>query len=654
MNINELNEMKELVDKLNNARNAYYNNSESIISDYEYDIMFDKLSELENKSQVFLSNSPTQTVGYEVKSELQKVVHSHLMLSLDKTKSVQDLYSFIDGKPTIVMHKLDGLTILLTYDNGVLIRAETRGDSETGEDITHNAKVFSNVPLKIPYKGKLEIEGEAIITHNTFEQINSSLMESEHYKNPRNLVSGSVRQLDNSIAASRGIKFIAWKVPHGLEDIDCFSSRLNTIFKMGFDIVPYIVLLEYPLEMAIEDLKEQAKELGYPIDGLVLSYESISYGESLGMTGHHPRHSLAFKFYDEELLTILRGIEWTMGKTGVLTPTAVFDPVNIDGTEVSRASLHNISICKDLKIGIGDEITVYKANQIIPQVKESLTKSNNLVIPVVCPICGERTIVVTDNNTSTLNCTNDLCKGKLLGKLSHFVSKPAMNIDGLSEATIKKFIEKGWLEKLSDIYRLEDYKKDMISLDGFGEKSVTKLLKSIDKSREVRLQNLLCAISIPLIGKTASKDISKYCNNSISEFISYLENHKKFSDVIDGVGDKMDSSLCYWWENNKDSFISLLTELIVGADGPSTYEVSNSSKLHGITFCITGALNAFENRDKAKETIEANGGKVSSSVSSKTNYLINNDIVSTTGKNKKAKELGIEIITENQLLDMLT
>lgn len=641
--------IKELTQQLNQYRDSYYNNSVSKISDQEYDNLFDELKKLEEETNIVMANSPTHTVGYEVKSKLEKVKHSHLMLSLDKTKSVDDLKKFAGNKDCLLMCKMDGLTVLLTYENGELIQAETRGNGEEGEIITHNAKVFENIPLHIDYTGHFEIEGEAIITYSDFEKINSKLQENEKYKNPRNLVSGSVRQLDNDVAAHRHIKFIAWKVPkiEASKHDKYFAKKLEQVKELGFDIVPYLVYFEDTVEGRIEILKNTAKELGYPIDGLVMTYNDITYGESLGTTGHHPKHSLAYKFYDEEVTTTLEDIEWSMGKTGELTPVAIFDEVELEGTTVSRASLHNISICKDLKLGVGDEITVYKANQIIPQLRDNLTKSNNFIIPNVCPICSGRTEIVKDNDTEVLICTNPNCKGKLLGRLSHFVSKNAINIDRLSEQTLQKFIDLKWLASFQDIYYLSEHKEEMYKLDGFGKKSVDKLLESIENSRNTTLDRFIYGLCIPLIGRTASKEIAKFFNYDYEKFRT--DGIVTHYSQIDGFGDNMNQSLHNYLRENHMMISTLADEFIFKTKSENSNNVYLSNKI----FVITGNLNRYKNRDELVNIIEQLGGNVSGSVSSKTNYLINNDVTSTSGKNKKAHDLGIPIISEEEFVQMI-
>ena len=654
--MNKIEKIKNLVERLNYHCDLYYNKQSPEISDYEYDCMFDELSSLEKETGIIMSNSPTQTVGHEVCSKLVKVTHSHPMLSLDKTKNINDLKRFVSDKMCCLMCKMDGLTILLTYEDGNLVQAETRGNGEVGEIVTHNAIVFENIPLHIDYPGHLEIEGEAIITYDDFNKINDKISdEDKKYKNPRNLVSGSVRQLDNEIASQRHIKFVAWKIPKGMDDINSMYERLNTAYNLGFDIVPTVGVGVYntTIEDNIKELKDRASKLDYPIDGMVIIYDDIKYGESLGMTGHHPKHSLAFKFYDEEVETVLRYIEWGMGKTGQLTPVAVFDPIEIDGTVIERASLHNISIMKELELSYGDTITVYKANMIIPQVKDNLDRSlhNICTPPWKCPICGHDTKIVKENDTEVLVCTNDHCKGKLLGVISHAASKNALDIDGLSEATIGKFIDLGWITSIKDVFHLDKYKYDMVQLNGFGGTSVKKLLNSIEKSRNTTLDRFIYSLSIPLIGRSASKTISKYFNGDVNRFLDAWKCGYGFPwNQLNDFGVSMHNSMAKFYLENHNDINLLLEELTF----EENHNKNSTNKLDGMIFVITGKLNQFSNREAAKEFIETNGGKVSGSISSKTTYLVNNDINSTSSKNKKAKELGVKIITEQDLINLIT
>lgn len=640
--------IKQLTKLLNEYRDAYYNRGESIISDYDYDNLFDELQKLEEETGIILSNSPTQTVGYEVKSQLEKVKHSHPMLSLGKTKSVNDLIKFSNGKNCIISLKMDGLTVLNTYDNGELIQSETRGDGEEGELITHNAKVFDNLPLQINNTHRFEIEGEAIITKNDFELINSKLSEENKYKNPRNLASGSVRQLDNKIAKERHVKFVAWKIPFGFTH---FTESFNFAQSIGFEVVPYVTYNSKTddINKKIEELKTIAEDRSYPIDGLVITYDDVEYGKSLGFTDHHPKHSLAFKFYDEEVVTILKDIEWGMGRTGQLTPVALFDDVFLDGTTVNRASLHNVTILKELQLGIGDEVTAYKANEIIPQLRDNLTRSNTITIPSNCPVCGSFTKIEKENNSEVLTCTNPNCKGKLLGKLCHAVSKKALNIDGLSEATLQKFIDRGWLQCVEDIYHLPLYKDKISRMEGFGAKSTKELMENIEKSKDITLDKFISALSIPLIGTTASKDISKFCDYDIEKFKLIMGKSPYKFTKIDGFGDKKARSLFDWWSDNVKEFLELERHFRF----KKIKNNINVDKLKGQNFVITGKLYHFANRDALKEKIESLGGKVVGSISSNTSFLINNDVNSTSSKNTKAKKLNIPIISEDDFIKMI-
>lgn len=646
--------IKRLIKQLNEYRDSYYNEARPVVSDAAYDKLFDELSELEKETGVVYANSPTQTVGYVVKSELEKVKHSHPMLSLDKTKSVNDLVKFSRDKDCILSLKMDGLTCLLTYENGELVQGETRGDGEVGELITHNAKVFDNIPLTIDYKGHFEIEGEAIITYDDFNKINEFLSDDKKYKNPRNLASGSVRQLDSKIASQRHIKFIAWKVPTEVAS-NSFINRLQYAAELGFDTVPFLPIrgnsnAEF-INIVIEQLQRRANEKSFPIDGLVATYNDITYGESLGMTGHHPKHSIAFKFYDEEVETVLKNIEWSMGKIGSLTPVAIFDPVEIDGTMVERASLHNVSILTKLDLQIGDTIIVYKANQIIPQVKENLSakdrESAYIRIPSQCPVCESSTQIVKENDSEVLMCTNPHCKGKLLGRVSHFVSKKGMDISGLSEETIKKFIELGWIAEITDVYNLEQHYDRLSKMSGFGKKSVDKLRKSIENSKTVRLDKFITSLSIPGIGTSQSRELAKVFN-TWDDFRDASVGCYNFTQ-IDGFGDVLNKNIHSWFKDMSciaDNLASLMT-----FEAKEKQNADNS--LDGKSFVVTGKVFRFKNRDEVKTEIEKRGGKVTGSVTKSTYALINNDIESNSSKNKKAKELDVQIINEDQLIEML-
>ncbi|SEU09822.1 DNA ligase (NAD+) [Lacrimispora sphenoides] len=646
----DIERIKELTNLLNHHRNQYYNKNNSEISDQEYDKLFDELKEKEDKTGFCLANSPTQSVGYLVQSKLQKSIHEYPMLSLDKTKSPDELLKFIGKRDAVLMLKLDGLTVCLTYDNGVLLKAESRGDGAVGEDITENAKTFCNIPLTIPYKNKLVVFGEAIIDYNTFYKINSELPDEKNYKNPRNLCSGTVRQLDSKICADRKVKFIAWRLVEG-SDENNFFTRLNKLDEYGFDVVPWRLIGEDILNQ-LQNMRVTAESYDYPIDGCVVSFTDISYMESLGATSHHLRGQLAFKYAEDQESTILREIEWSMGKTGNLTPVAIFDPVELAGTTVSRASLHNISIMKDLDIKVGANVTVVKKNEIIPQIIECDADVAEFEIPDTCPICGGKTAIVKVNDTEVLTCTDADCKGKLLGRLTHYSSKNALNIDGLSEATLEKFMELGWLNQLSDIYTLDSHKEKMVKLDGFGKKSAEKLLAAIEKSKNTTLERYLYGLSIALIGKTASKTISKQFNGDYSKFIEALEDGFDFTQLND-FGATMNSSIYAWYEKYSDSEDAYIPTLLDFEKPKAVIVADNNKDLSGMVFVITGNLTHYSNRNELVEEIERLGGKVSGSVSVKTTYLINNSLESNSGKNKKAKELGVSIITEEQFISMI-
>ncbi|MCD7996519.1 MAG: NAD-dependent DNA ligase LigA [Clostridiales bacterium] len=646
----DIERIKELTQLLNHYRNEYYNNANSEISDFEYDRLFDELKEKEEKTGFCLANSPTRTVGYAVQSKLQKSKHEYPMLSLDKTKSPDDLIKFVGGRKALIMLKLDGLTVAITYKNGKMSKAETRGDGVIGEDITENAKTFSNLPLEISYKGKLVVFGEAIIDYPTFNSINKNLPEESKYKNPRNLCSGTVRQLDSKVCAERNVRFIAWRLIEGSES-NSFVDRLCELDDYGFEVVQRVQFDERRISECLEGAKSTAKRLGIPIDGCVISFDDIAYGESLGMTGHHLRSQIAFKYDEDRETTVLRGIEWSVGKSGILTPVAIFDSVELAGTTVSRASFHNISVMKNLNIRIGAEVTVVKKNEIIPQIIECDSANPELKIPDVCPVCGGRTRIVKENDSEVLMCLNENCKGKLLGKLTHFVGKSAANIDGLSESTLEKFMELGWLKKFKDIYSLHEHIAEMNVLSGFGEKSVKKLMEPIEKSRIITLDRFINALSIPLIGRTTSKDIAKACVWDFHNFTMIMDLEAENAFIgMDGFGEEMNRSLCRWWSENKN-MAAELADLFTFEKPEKSIE--NNTDLSGQVFVITGSLEHFTNRDELKETIESMGGKVSGSVSAKTTYLINNDLNSTSGKNAKAKQLGIPIVSELDLLKIM-
>lgn len=664
--MNKIEEMKALVEKLNQYRDAYYNNAESIVTDHQYDDLCDQLEKMEKETGVILSNSPVHSVGYEVKSKLEKIEHSHLMMSLDKTKDVNILRKFIGDKDSLLMCKMDGLTILLTYEDGELIQAETRGNGVTGEIITHNAKVFENIPMHINLKGHVEIEGEAIITYTDFEKINNLIKhEEDRYKNPRNLASGSVRQLDSKVAAKRHVRFIVWKVPTGMDELPLMSARFEKARELGFDIVPYIHVYKenQDLEEVINLLKEKAAYLSYPIDGLVAAYNDIAYGLSLGVTDKYPRHSLAYKFYDDEFETVLTDIEWTMGKSGQLTPTAVFEPVDIDGTSVSRASLHNVSIFKGFYLHKDDTVSVYKANQIIPQISQNMTRGYNtgekFTIPKVCPICGEPTSIVKENDSEVLMCMNVQCKGKLLGELNAFVGKKAHDINGLSEATLSLMIQRGLIESSIDLYHLKEKKEQLAYLPKMGAKKIGNLLKAIEDSRNTTLEKFIVGLNIPLIGSRAAKDIAKHektrtkelnLTKPINTFIVDAAENYDFTH-IEGLGVERNNSIHNYFGENYDYVCALASQFTFQDD--IVENITENTSLSGKKFCITGKLHIFANRDELVADIESKGGKVVSGVTKATDYLITNDKNSGSSKNKKASELNIPIISEEEYKNKL-
>lgn len=653
--MNKIDRTKELVKQLNYHRNLYYNESRPEISDFEYDQLFDELRNLEQETGFVMAISPTQTVGYEVKSSLSKVTHNHPMLSLDKTKNIDDVIKFLDGKDGVVMAKMDGLTCSVRYLNGKLISAETRGNGEIGEDILHCAKTIKNLPLEINCLDEVIVDGEVIITYDDFEKINATLPEDERYKHPRNLASGSIRQLDSSIAAQRDMKFIAWKLIKGINN-NSFFDRWIFMDSLGFDVVPLFqlphqLINEKLIEHSIVLMKENAKKEGFPIDGCVFGYDDVAYGESLGATGHHLRSQLAYKFYDELYDTRLQYIDWTMGKTGVLTPTAVFDSIEIDGTEINRASLHNISIIKSLGLTNGCTVRVYKANQIIPQIDSCEQDGDGEIeIPSVCPICGGLTSIQKENDSEVLVCTNPECSGKLLGRLNHFVSKKAMGIDGLSEATLELLISNSYINNFDDIYHLSDCFDELIHLPGLGPKSVEKLLLSIEKSRAVKLENFLVALCIPNIGTSAAKTISKACGGNLNTLIMMWANDFDFT-MLDDFGEVTAKSFTNYFDEYINEIEALASHMKFIAP---EVKAENNVDLGGKSFCVTGSLNIYKNRDELIKDIETHGGKIVGSVSKKIDYLLTNDADSGSTKARKAAELNIPIINEVEFRHMIS
>ena len=650
--MNQINRIKELVELLNYYRNEYYNNQNSEISDFEYDTLFDELSNLESETGFVMATSPTQTVGYEVKSALQKVKHNHPMLSLDKTKDVNDIVKFLDGRDGVVMAKMDGLTCSLRYIDGKLVSAETRGDGETGEDILHCAKTIKNIPLRINCKDEVIVDGEVIISYDDFEKINATLPEDQKYKHPRNLASGSIRQLDSNVAAQRDMQFIAWKLIKGFDD-NSFFKRWERMVELGFDVVPLINLPiiigdKQCIEHSIVLIKETCTDNGYPIDGCVFGYDDVAYGNSLGATGHHLRSQLAFKFYDELYETKLLNIEWTMGKTNTLTPTAVFETVNIDGADVSKASVHNISIIKKLGLTNNCTVRVYKANQIIPQIDSCIQDGDSAIeIPKYCPVCGGETEVVTENASEVLVCKNPNCSGKLLGRLKFFVSKPAMNIDGLSEAILEVLINQGWVTTFKDLYSLWMHRYEWEALDGFGEKSVDKILNAIDNSTNVSLANFLCALSIDGVGKSASKTIADAFEGDFDAFYVAFKHHYNWADLQD-IGEKTASNITKYLTENEGEILDLADEMNFIVQDKTEVK---ANPFNGKTLCVTGKLNHFT-RDSINAKIAELGAKSAGSVSKNTSYLITNE-ASGSSKYKKAVELNVPIITEDKFLEMI-
>ncbi len=646
----ETGRMKELIDILNKAASVYYQGKDEIMSNFEYDRMYDELSALEKESGLVLAGSPTQKVGYEVLSELPKQTHPSPMLSLDKTKQVDELSSWLGGKEGLLSWKMDGLTVVLTYENGELLNAVTRGNGVVGEVITNNAKVFKNLPVNIPFKGRMVLRGEAIITYSEFKKINALLSEEEQYKNPRNLCSGSVRQLNNEITAKRNVELYAFTLVEA-EGVDFKNSQQNKMEFMkeqGFQTVEYKVVTAKNIYETVEWFSEKVKTNDFPSDGLVLLYDDISYGESLGSTAKFPRNAIAFKWADETAQTKLTEVEWSASRTGLINPVAIFEPVELEGTTVSRASVHNISIVKELKLGIGDTIEVYKANMIIPQIAQNLTKSGSLEIPDKCPVCGEKTSIHKENDVEVLFCENPDCLAKKIKSISLFVSRDAMNIDGMSEATIEKFISKGFLHELADLFKLNRYKDEIISMDGFGEKSYEKLVKAAETAKITTTAKFIYSLGIANIGLSNAKMVCRAFSNDLEKI-----RHASIDELveIDGVGEIIAESFVKFFANeNNNHMVDDLLDIVMLEDE----ENDNANDMEGMNFVITGSVNHFSNRSEVKELIEGRGGKVTGSVTSKTKYLINNDSTSNSSKNKKAKELGVQIITEDEFIDMFS
>ncbi len=640
--------MKELVERLREASKAYYAEDKEIMSNFEYDKLCDELAALEQETGMVLAGSPTISVGYEAVDELPKEAHESPMLSLGKTKDREELKSWLGDKEGLLSWKLDGLTIVLTYQNGSLLKAVTRGNGEVGEVITNNAKVFKNIPLRIRYQGELVLRGEAVITYHDFEEINSRIEDIDaKYKNPRNLCSGSVRQLNNQITEERNVRFYAFALvkADGVDFGNAREKQFAFLKEQGFDVVEFQKVNAENVADAVADYENRVQSFDIPSDGLVLIYDDIAYGRSLGRTAKFPRDAIAFKWADEIRETVLKEIEWSPSRTGLINPVAIFEPVELEGTTVSRASVHNISILKGLKLGIGDKITVYKANMIIPQIAENLTGSDSIEIPSACPVCGGDTEVRAVNEVQSLYCTNADCDAKKIKSFTLFVSRDAMNIDGLSEATLEKFIAKGFIHQYQDMFHLDRYKDEIVAMEGFGEKSYKKLIDGIEKSRDVELPKLIYSLGIANIGLANAKVICRYYKFDIDAM-----RHATAEELseIDGIGEVIGKAFEDYFsdEGNNERFDNLLKEVVIIKEDIDETEQT----LDGQTFVITGSLEHFDSRNALKELIEKKGGKVAGSVSAKTVCLINNDIASNSSKNKKAKELNVPILTEEQFM----
>lgn len=643
MNESSIKKMKELGEKLREASRAYYQEDREIMSNVEYDALYDTLSALEKETGIVLADSPTVNVGYEAVEQLPKEEHERPMLSLDKTKEREALREFIGEHPALLSWKLDGLTIVLTYENGELIKAVTRGNGIVGEVITNNARVFKNIPLKISFKERLVLRGEAIITYSDFEKINETIGDADaKYKNPRNLCSGSVRQLNNEITAKRNVRFYAFSLVSA-EGVDFRNSRevqFRWLNEQGFEVVEYRKVTAETLDEAMDYFAEAVTTNDFPSDGLVALYDDIAYGESLGTTAKFPRNAMAFKWADEMRDTRLLEIEWSPSRTGLINPVAIFEPVELEGTTVSRASVHNISIMKELKLGIGDTIRVYKANMIIPQIAENLTGSGNAPIPHNCPACGQETIVKKENDVECLFCVNPGCPAKKIKSFGLFTSRDAMNIDGLSEATLEKFIARGFIHDFGDIFEISRHKDEIVEMEGFGQKSYDNLMESLERAKETTLPRVIYSLGIANIGLANAKVICRHFDNDLDRI-----RHASLEEVsdIDTIGPVIAGNLVAYFkdEDNNRRLDHLMSFLHIQEDSPKQEQI-----FEGMNFVITGSLVHFGNRSEAKELIESLGGKVTGSVTKKTNYLINNDIQSNSSKNKKARELGIPILSE--------
>ena len=641
--------MKELGEKLREASRAYYQEDREIMPNVEYDALYDELSALEKETGIVLADSPTVSVGYEAVDQLPKEEHERPMLSLDKTKEREALREFIGEHPTLLSWKLDGLTIVLTYENGELVKAVTRGNGIVGEVITNNAKVFKNIPLKISFKGRLILRGEAIITYSDFEKINETIGDADaKYKNPRNLCSGSVRQLNNEITAKRNVRFYAFSLvsADGGDFQNSREMQFRWLNAQGFDVVEYRKVTGDTLDAAMDYFADAVTKNDFPSDGLVALYDNISYGESLGTTAKFPRNAMAFKWADEMRDTKLLEIEWSPSRTGLINPVAIFEPVELEGTTVSRASVHNISIMKELKLGIGDTIRVYKANMIIPQIAENLTGTGNAPVPHICPACGQETVIKKENDVECLFCVNPGCPAKKIKSFGLFTSRDAMNIDGLSEATLEKFIARGFIHDFGDIFEIGRYRDEIVEMEGFGQKSYDNLIESLERAKETTLPRVIYSLGIANIGLANAKVICRHFDNDLEKI-----RHASLEEVsdIDTIGPVIAGNLVAYFQDaeNNRRLDHLMSFLHIQEEGPKQEQI-----FAGMNFVITGSLEHFGNRSEAKELIESLGGKVTGSVTKKTNYLINNDIQSNSSKNKKARELGIPILSEEDFLEL--
>ena len=642
--------MKELIEALNNASESYYQKDNPVMSDFEFDKLYDELVLLEKETGITLSNSPTKKVGFTVLSNLKKVPHESKMLSLDKTKDILKLKTWLGGNEGVLSWKLDGLTIVLKYNNGELVQAITRGNGEIGEDVTHNAKVFKNIPINISFKNELVIRGEGVISYSEFKKINELLSDEDKYKNPRNLCSGTVRQLNSEIAAKRNVMFYAFSLvtAEGIDFDDFKTSRYTWLKSLGFDVVEHVIVNSENIDRYVEKFETNITNNDFASDGLVLTFNSISYSESLGETSKFPKDSIAFKWSDETAETTLREIFWSTSRTGLINPIAIFDPVELEGTTVSRASVHNISILEELKLGIGDKLKVYKANMIIPQIAENLTKSNNVKLPENCNVCGYETEIRKLREGKALYCTNPNCKAQLVLSLSHFCSRNALNIEGLSEETIKKFVDFKFLENYTDIFKLSNFENEIKNLDGFGEKSYLNLISAIENSKNCELGNFIYSLGINHVGLSNAKLLCKNADYDLERIKNMSEDEL---ESIEGFGKIIAHSIYNYFHNNDN--LGLINEALkyINIKKIIIENTENSNVLTGKTFVITGSLEKFENREELKNKIESLGGKATNSVTKKTNYLINNDILSSSSKNNTAKSLGIEIITEDDFIN---